>query len=197
VTSGSRAHQTPRLQQQHPSSWFRRTRCARDRADEICIAVALDSWKPTRGTRLTGERNHGRRFILSNNKLVRADPPPGHVRDANFDAEIPLGFGEQLAVVSAREDCRPATLAQLCGDETASMAVGTKHGHAFIRRQQIRLHAKRPPSTAPAAARTTPRPCRNRRSSLQCQKEPDEMLSERSPSRTFLTATLQTDLRVR
>ena len=35
-----------------------------DCADEICIAVALDSWKPTRGTRLTGQRNTGRRFIF-------------------------------------------------------------------------------------------------------------------------------------
>jgi hypothetical protein len=46
-------------------------------ADEIAIAVALDSWRPTRGTRLTGERNAGRRFFFSNNKLERADPPPG------------------------------------------------------------------------------------------------------------------------
>jgi Saccharopine dehydrogenase NADP binding domain len=47
-----------------------------DAADEICIATALDSWKPTRGTRLTGQRNPGRHFIFSNNKLERADPPP-------------------------------------------------------------------------------------------------------------------------
>src|SRR6266480_1521969 len=38
-----------------------------DSADEICIGVALDSWKPTRGTRLTGERNPGRHFIFSKN----------------------------------------------------------------------------------------------------------------------------------
>jgi Saccharopine dehydrogenase NADP binding domain len=63
-----------------------------DRADEICIAVALDSWRPTRGTRVTGERNPGRRFILSNNKLERADPPPA--RMWNF----PAPFGEQHVV---------------------------------------------------------------------------------------------------
>src|SRR5262249_35703991 len=46
-------------------------------ADEICIAIALDSWKPTRGTRLTGKRNTGRRFVFSNNKLeFLADPAP-------------------------------------------------------------------------------------------------------------------------
>jgi len=45
-------------------------------ADEILILVALDSWKPTQGTRLTGQRNHGRRFIFSNNRLECGDPPP-------------------------------------------------------------------------------------------------------------------------
>lgn len=63
-----------------------------DSADEICIAAALDSWKPTRGTRLTGERNPGRHFIFSNNRLERADPPPP--RKWNF----PPPFGEQDVV---------------------------------------------------------------------------------------------------
>jgi hypothetical protein len=62
-------------------------------ADEICIAVALDSWKPTQGTRLTGQRNPGRRFVLSNNKLQRqADPSP--TRAWNF----PEPFGAQTVV---------------------------------------------------------------------------------------------------
>jgi hypothetical protein len=63
-----------------------------DAADEICIAVALDSWKPTRGTRLTGQRNPGRHFIFSNNRLERAAPPPA--RKWNF----PPPFGEQDVV---------------------------------------------------------------------------------------------------
>jgi hypothetical protein len=58
-------------------------------ADEICIAIALDSWQPTRGTRLTGQRNPGRHFIFSNNRLERTDPPPA--RKWNF----PPPFGEQ------------------------------------------------------------------------------------------------------
>lgn len=46
-------------------------------ADDIQIAVALDSWKPTQGTRLTGQRNSGRRLVFSNNKLsILEDPPP-------------------------------------------------------------------------------------------------------------------------
>jgi len=63
-----------------------------DAADEICIAVALDSWKPTQGTRLTGQRNPGRRFIFSNNRLERADPPPARKWD------FPPPFGEQDVV---------------------------------------------------------------------------------------------------
>ncbi len=61
-------------------------------ADEICIAIALDSWKPTRGTRLTGQRNTGQRFIFSKNRLERADPPPA--RTWNF----PEPFGPQEVV---------------------------------------------------------------------------------------------------
>ncbi len=45
-------------------------------ADEIQIAIALDSWKPTQGTRLTGERNLGRRSVFSNNKLSPVEDPP-------------------------------------------------------------------------------------------------------------------------
>jgi hypothetical protein len=63
-----------------------------DAADEVCIAVARDSWKPTRGTRLTGQHNPGRHFIFSNNRLERADPP--RARKWNF----PPPFGEQDVV---------------------------------------------------------------------------------------------------
>jgi hypothetical protein len=57
-------------------------------ADEILIGVALDSWKPTLGTRLTGRRNPGQRLTYSDNKLQRSDPPP---RIWNF----PVPFGQQ------------------------------------------------------------------------------------------------------
>ncbi len=38
-------------------------------ADEIRVAVGLDSWRPTQGTRRTGERNTYPRSFYSNNKL--------------------------------------------------------------------------------------------------------------------------------
>src|SRR5262245_44082071 len=59
-------------------------------ADEIQVAYALDSWKPTRGTRLTGKRNTARRFVFSNNELeFLADPPP------KLTWNFPEPFGEQ------------------------------------------------------------------------------------------------------
>ncbi len=46
-------------------------------ADAIDIAVGLDSWHPTRGTRITGERNHWRRWMIEDGALrVLPDPPP-------------------------------------------------------------------------------------------------------------------------
>jgi short subunit dehydrogenase-like uncharacterized protein len=46
-------------------------------ADEIHIAIALDSWHPTQGTRVTGRRNTAQRMIVANGQLEPlASPPP-------------------------------------------------------------------------------------------------------------------------
>jgi short subunit dehydrogenase-like uncharacterized protein len=59
-------------------------------ADEVQIAMALDSWRPTRGTRLTGERNTARRLVFSNNRLSPIeDPPP------KLQWTFPAPFGNQ------------------------------------------------------------------------------------------------------
>jgi len=63
-----------------------------DSADEIRIAVALDSWHPTRGTRITGQRNPGPRYFFTNGVLERRDPAPGSAW--NF----PEPFGTQDVV---------------------------------------------------------------------------------------------------
>ena len=63
-----------------------------DSADEICVAVALDGWKPTRDTRLTGQRNPGRRLVFSKGQLTLDDPARG--RRWTF----PDPFGEQEVV---------------------------------------------------------------------------------------------------
>jgi hypothetical protein len=43
--------------------------------DEITVAVALDSWHPTNGTRVTGSRNTSRRLILRSGALEPMDDP--------------------------------------------------------------------------------------------------------------------------
>lgn len=64
-------------------------------ADAIDIVVALDSWHPTAGTRITGERNHGRRLVVSNGRLeFLADPPP--TLEWTFPA--PFGIQEMAAL---------------------------------------------------------------------------------------------------
>jgi len=50
-------------------------------ADEICLAYALDSWKPTAGTRATAQtskqRRSGRRLVFANQRLeLRTDAAP-------------------------------------------------------------------------------------------------------------------------
>ena len=46
-------------------------------ADEIRIGIALDSWRPTLGTRLTGQRNTAPRLVITGGKLAPlGDPPP-------------------------------------------------------------------------------------------------------------------------
>jgi len=62
-------------------------------ADEIHIAVALDSWHPTPGTRLTGRRNTAQRMIVTNGRLEAvANPPPTRTW------EFPPPFGTQEVV---------------------------------------------------------------------------------------------------
>lgn len=64
-------------------------------ADSIDIAVALDSWQPTVGTRLTGARNHYRRVVVANSRLeFLADPPP--TRQWKFAA--PFEIQEMVAL---------------------------------------------------------------------------------------------------
>ena len=60
-------------------------------ADEICIAYALSSWKPTLGTRATAQvsrqRRGGRRIVFSNHRLeFRTDDAP--IVDWTFPAPI-------------------------------------------------------------------------------------------------------------
>lgn len=54
-------------------------------ADTVDIAVALDGWHPTRGTRLTGERNHYPRTYIEHGRTCTV-PDPAPVRETDFPA---------------------------------------------------------------------------------------------------------------
>jgi Saccharopine dehydrogenase NADP binding domain len=54
-----------------------------DCADMIEIMVGLDSWHPTRGTRITGERNTARRMVIADGQLTPV-PLPAVEKDWEF-----------------------------------------------------------------------------------------------------------------
>jgi hypothetical protein len=60
------------------------------KVDEIMVVVALDSWHPTQGTRITGRRNTARRLIVRDGTLqpVQNPPPRG-------SWTFPAPFGDQ------------------------------------------------------------------------------------------------------
>jgi len=61
--------------------------------EEVCIAVALDSWSPTPATRSTGRSNAGKRRFLVDGKLeLLSDPLPAR------NWEFPPPWGEQSVV---------------------------------------------------------------------------------------------------
>lgn len=62
-------------------------------ADEISIGIALDSWHPTRGTRITGERNTAPRLCMADGQLVPVPRPPAETK-----WRFPEPFGWQKVV---------------------------------------------------------------------------------------------------
>jgi NAD(P)-dependent dehydrogenase (short-subunit alcohol dehydrogenase family) len=59
-----------------------------DQADAIDIMIGLDSWHPTRGTRVTGERNTARRMVVAEGRLSPLPSPPS---EQYWDFGDPLG----------------------------------------------------------------------------------------------------------
>jgi short subunit dehydrogenase-like uncharacterized protein len=72
---------------------------------DLSVAVALDHWWPTEGTRKTGERNQVPRVVLQDGKLVRM-PTPAAQRDWAFgaghgvQAMVELPFSEIVTIAS-------------------------------------------------------------------------------------------------
>lgn len=63
-------------------------------ADAVDIAVALDGWHPTRGTRITGERNHHPRSYIEHGRTCTL-PEPAPLRETDF----PAPFGRLQTVL--------------------------------------------------------------------------------------------------
>ncbi|WP_327169881.1 hypothetical protein [Streptomyces subrutilus] len=71
-------------------------------ADEISLAVALDSWQPTRGTRLAGARRAGRRLVFEDGRLqVRAADEP--VPTTTWTFPEPFGTEEVVGEFSTTD----------------------------------------------------------------------------------------------
>ena len=64
-----------------------------DGADEIVVAIALNSWHPTEGTRITGARNTVPRLTIVDGKLVPLAQPAAEV-----SRDYPQPFGPQAAI---------------------------------------------------------------------------------------------------
>lgn len=85
----------------------------RSRIEAIEIAVGLDSWHPTRGTRLTGARNTFERLIVREGRLAPVPIPP-----PSRDWPFPQPLGEQpvtcvalaeIILISRHIDARAVT----------------------------------------------------------------------------------------
>lgn len=61
--------------------------------DDIRIAIALDTWHPTHGTRITGERNTAQRLVVSNGRLMPLTPASD-----DLEMDFPEPFGRQGVV---------------------------------------------------------------------------------------------------
>jgi hypothetical protein len=59
-----------------------------DHADAIDVMIGLDSWHPTRGTRITGERNTEQRRVIAEGRLVPVSSPRS---EKDWEFGRPLG----------------------------------------------------------------------------------------------------------
>ena len=66
-----------------------------NRADTIEIMIGLDSWHPTRGTRITGERNTARRMVIADGQLT---PVPLPAAEKDWEFGDPVGRQAMLEV---------------------------------------------------------------------------------------------------
>jgi short subunit dehydrogenase-like uncharacterized protein len=109
--------------------------------DRIDVAIALDRWHPTRGTRITGARNIAPRMTIANGRLT-----PLAQRATGIERRFPAPFGRQEMV-------------ELPFSETVLIAnhVRTRELHSYLNRtalRDIRDPSTPPPEPADAAGRS-------------------------------------------
>ena len=115
-----------------------------DDADAIEIMIGLDSWHPTRGTRLTGARNTAPRLVVAGGQLAPLPLPP---------AEKQWAFGDPLGTQA---------MVELPFSEIVLIArhVKTAELHTYLNRlalEDIRDPATPPPQPADATGRSPQR----------------------------------------
>lgn len=66
-----------------------------ENVDRIDVLIGLDSWHPTRGTRLTGERNTARRKVIDGGRLVPVQLPPS---ESEWQFAQPVGQQRTLEI---------------------------------------------------------------------------------------------------
>ena len=112
--------------------------------DAIEIAVALDSWQPTLGTRLTGQRNQVPRWVIEDGRAALVPNPPPQ-RDWRF----PAPFGTQ-----------PMILLPLSEVVTVSRHLSCRRLHSYLNLaplQELRDPATPAPRPADASGRSAQR----------------------------------------
>jgi short subunit dehydrogenase-like uncharacterized protein len=105
-----------------------------DSADEIRIGIALDSWHPTQGTRITGAKNTAPRLVIAGGRLSPLSQPV-----AELDWDFPAPFARQKVV-------------ELPFSEIVVMAqhIPTSELHTYL--SQTALRDIRDPATPPPVA---------------------------------------------
>lgn len=112
-----------------------------ERADEIRIGIALDSWLPTQGTRITGEKNTAQRMVIAGGK---PSPLPQPAR------EMIWGFSEPFA----RQDVLELPFSEIV---VISRHIQTSELHTFLNRtalKDVRDPATPPPTPADESGRS-------------------------------------------
>jgi hypothetical protein len=122
-------------------------------ADAIEIGIALDSWHPTEGTRLTGRRNTAKRVNVVDGRLTPLpDPPPRRewTFGAPFGVEsmIELPFAETITIsrhlrtTEVHTYLMAAALNDVRDPDTPAPLVDAQTGHS-PQRFRLEVHVRR------------------------------------------------------